>query len=88
MYKQAWKFELQRCLAGLLHIAAGLPYAAILVLQSKSVMIRYQRSKYFSINSKSVKSQNRSCVNSRHSRSGSIRKSKHTFWSQECLIVI
>ena len=40
MYKQAWKFELQRCLAGLLHIAAGLPYAAILVLQSKSVMIR------------------------------------------------
>ena len=23
MYKQAWKFELQRCLAGLLHIAAG-----------------------------------------------------------------
>ena len=40
MCKQAWKFEQQRCLAGLLHIAAGLPYAAILVLQSKSVMIR------------------------------------------------
>ena len=40
MRKQAWEFELQGCLAGLLHIAAGLPHVAIRVLQSKSVMIR------------------------------------------------